>query len=40
MIEISKTVFGLESGKAANWTKMVVDLQSCIKNWRKSDKVV
>ena len=40
MIEISKITFGLESGKAANWAKMVTDMQGMIRNWKKSDKIV
>jgi hypothetical protein len=40
MIEISKITFGLECGKAANWAKMVTDLQEMIRNWKKKDKKV
>ena len=40
MIEFSKAVFGLETSKAVHWSGMVVKVQTLIRNWKKSDKVV
>ena len=37
MIDISYRVFGIESSRMEYWTKLVMEVQNLLRNWRKSD---
>lgn len=37
MMDISYRVFGIESNRMEYWTKITAEVQTMLKNWRKSD---
>ena len=37
MMDISYRVFGIENSRMEYWTKIAVEVQTMLRNWRKSD---
>ena len=37
MMDISYRVFGIENSRMEHWTKIAVEVQTMLRNWRKSD---
>lgn len=37
MMDISYRVFGIENSRMEYWTKIAVEVQMMLRNWRKSD---
>jgi hypothetical protein len=37
MMDIAYRTFGIESDRMKHWTGLVLDVQSLLRNWRKSD---
>ena len=37
MIDIAYRTFGIESSRIEYWTRLIVDVQTLIRNWRKGD---
>lgn len=37
MIDMAYRVFGIEAGRIEHWTRLTVEVQTMLRNWRKTD---